>query len=283
MAALLGVLHIRSVKANITPHLENPQVGQGPSEETISSRLERLLDGRSPWKWAERVQLNAGTIGRMLKNNKLPDPAALVPAMRIENLSLNWLLDGMGKPHPVAVPVDDAEATQWISSILDEDMSAEVLVVYCSQGFTPVLHARVQAESKAGAYTYRSTTIIGGAPGKNTIAAIQHYAEQYIDKRGETRIRSIEVRDTIWHQLASGELGNYALFGEDGKGGLYAESRFEMGTTLPGSHLGGRKVAEDRALWLDDTQRQAQAAFAALTPAERKIVLKMLHGLRSPD
>lgn len=266
--------------------MESPQVGEVAPEETIADRLEKLLDRRSPWKWGERVLLNDGTIGRMLKN-KLPDPAALVPAIRIENLSLNWLLDGMGKPHPVAAPIDDAEASRWIRTTLDEDDSAEILLLYSDEGFTPVLHSAVQAECKAGKYTYRATTIIGGAAhGAATIDAIRRYAHPMASNPDGSRVRSVEIPGMAWRLLAWGYLGNNKLFGDTGQGGLYADSRAEIGAAnqRPYSVVARNlrdEVADGPTLWLDETQREAQAAFAGLNPTDRAAALRMLKGLLS--
>ncbi len=56
-----------------------------------------------------------------------PDPGNLVPAIRMERLSLSWLIDGQGSPFYVAVPVDDADASKMLLEIVGDVAGADVV------------------------------------------------------------------------------------------------------------------------------------------------------------
>ena len=70
--------------------------GQPPDLRSPEGRLAFLLRGRKPFVWNRSVHLSNGAVQRM-NQGKWPDPAKLVPACRIENVSLTWLLEGRGR------------------------------------------------------------------------------------------------------------------------------------------------------------------------------------------
>lgn len=57
-------------------------------ERGVQQRLSIAMQGRRPYAWAADVHLSRGAIGRLQKGN-LPDAVKLVPALRIDRLSLS--------------------------------------------------------------------------------------------------------------------------------------------------------------------------------------------------
>lgn len=268
-------------------------MGEGVTVETISDRLRKVLgEERSPWKWAEQVLLSAGAIGRLLKDG-VPDPAKLVPAIRVENLSLTWLLDGEGAPFIVAAPPTDRAAAELLATVLDDEPESAVLIAWCEQGFTVVVHTPVSAEHAGKSYSYEQATIIGGgAPGRQTRAVVDNFAARPHNtwrKVGPYLAASqIYLPTPEWAALASGHMGNYALFGEDRAGGLAIDAdpyQFHQQTAehsyqadLP--HAAANGVAEDS---FSPDMDELIKTFRRLNAYDRHAALRMLKGLSSAE
>lgn len=288
-----------SVEANITPHLENLQVGEGVPVETISDRLRKVLgEDRSPWKWADQVLLSAGAIGRLLKDS-VPDPAKLIPAIRFENLSLNWLLDGYGAPFVVAAPPTDQAAAQLLATMLEDEPDSAVLQAWCEQGFSVVVHTPVIAEHAGKSYAYRQTTIVGGgAPGAMTRGVVDSFAKRQHNtwrKVGPYLAASqIYMPAPEWAALASGYMGNYALFGEGLVGGLAIDADPYQSRSEPAGQgewsdpptAPVQRVAEPPAASSDafaPDMEDLVKTFRRLNTFDRYAALRMIKGLHSPD
>lgn len=290
------MLHIWSVETNITPDLEKQQVGEGVPVETISDRLRKVLgEERSPWKWAEQVLLSPGAIGRLLKGS-MPDPAKLVPAIRVENLSLTWLLDGYGAPFVVAALPTDLAAAQLLDSMLADEPDSAVLFAFSDHGYTVVVHTPVIAEHAGKSYSYRQTTILGGAaPGAKTRAVVDAFAARQHNtwrKVGPYLAASqIYMPTPEWAALASGYMGNYALFGEGLVGGLAidadpylaeqprAPGQGHWSDPIPANAVAEPSATESFGPEMDDLIK----TFRRLNTYDRHAALRMLKGLNSPD
>lgn len=260
-------------------------MGERTPSETVADRLKKVLDGRSPWIWGKRVQLNDGAIGRMLKNG-LPDPVRLIPAMHIENLSLNWLLDGAGAPYMYWSPLSDIEAANAISQRLHGDDAAEVLIVHCAAGFTPVVHTTKEAAApKGGKYSYRAVTVMGGGVfGARTLQALAAASVTGKGSKGP-RVRSLDIAEAGWRLLAHGHLGNYQLFGDEAKEGLFAQSKPEVSEAELASYAVPSRygqVAEPAATWVSSQQRELLHLFADLSDTDQLAALRMVRGLHHP-
>jgi len=289
------MLHIRSVEANITPHLENRQVGEGVPVETISDRLRKVLgEERSPWKWAEQVVLSTGAMSRLLKDG-MPDPVKLIPAVRVENLSLGWLLDGYGSPFVVSAMPTDGDSAQLLATMLDDEPDSAVLLAWCEQGFTVVVHTPVIAEHAGKSYAYRQTTIIGGgAPGLQTRAVVDAFAARQQNtwrKVGPYLAASqIKLPAPEWAALASGYMGNYALFGEGLVGGLAIDADPYQSQSQPAGqgHWSDPPLATASGI-AEPSSTDAFApemeemikTFSRLSSYDRHAALRMLKGLHS--
>lgn len=273
---------------NIAPNLESLQVGEYPPEESVAKRLERLLDGRSPWKWAEQVRLSSGAVSRMLKGS-LPDPEKLVPAIYIENLSLSWLVDGIGHPFLVHSPVSEEEEARLVRQHMERDRAGELLVVYSPMGYTPVLHSLATGCDRSGReYSYRSVSIIGGGSHGPALAdAIIECSAERIDGQPAGRVRSLRMIEAGWQLLAWGEMGNYKLFGDDLHSGFFAKSkpevaRIDLASYRIRSKTSLGQVRDSSQTWFDSSQREMNALFERLDAADQDAALRMLRGLSLP-
>jgi len=285
------MLHIWSVETNITPDLEKQQVGEGVPVETISDRLRKVLgEERSPWKWAEQVLLSTGAISRLLKDS-VPDPAKLIPAIRVENLSLTWLLDGYGAPFIVAALPTDRAAAQLLDTMLADEPDSAVLVAWSDHGYTVVVHTPVIAEHAGKSYSYRQTNILGGAaPGPQTRAVVDAFAARQHNtwrKVGPYLAASqIYLPTPEWAALASGYMGNYALFGEDLIGGLAIDADPYQSQIQPAGqgHWSDPRPATANGVTEDSFGPEMDdlvKTFSRLNSYDRHAALRMLKGLHS--
>jgi len=181
-----------------------------PPENPIAQRLLSVLNGRTPSAWGASVGLSKGTMSRLWQGSA-PDPGKLVPAIRMERLSLSWLIDGQGSPFYVAVPVDDADASKMLLEIVGDEPNTNIYVCYCRHGFAIVLTTPATMERPdAGSIYYIATTVLGGhAVGVETI----HWVKTYIP---QTPVAIFEMPVGDWVRLATGRMGNHELFVEPG-------------------------------------------------------------------
>lgn len=257
---------------NITPYSEGTQVGEGYLGKDLPERLEWLLQGRSPWKWADSVQLSSGAMQRLLKGH-FPDPEKLIPASRIENFSLTWFVEGRGTPYGIAHPVDDDDAATILQLLLTDEPDTDLLICYCDKGYTVIAWTLVQTQTTDGKpYQYNATTILGGgAAGPRTIATIREMKHPFT---GVHRNRSLQLERAEWHNLAQGLIGNHKIFGDGG----YV-SRSTKGHQPVEMHIRYPEVRES-IQWADSQETAALRILRDLNTPDRLAALRMLKGLR---
>lgn len=225
-------------------------------------RLAFLLRGRKPFVWNRAVRLSNGAVQRM-KEGKWPDPAKLVPACRIENASLTWLLEGRGTPYLVHVASTEDQAIEHTRALLEDAPDLSRLIVYSALGACFVLHEpREGLDEKGEAYRYTAMEVITGVPASAPLAAAFRSA-------GTGKIEALRIPDDAWRRLASGWMGTAELFGSEDEKGLAVAAKAislpELEQQLPANGTG-----------LGDEERRVIQALRGLGPAEREMVLRML-------
>lgn len=254
-------------------------MGEVHKASTVSDRLEQVMRGRSVWKWADSVHLSSGAVSRMLKG-QFPDPEKLVPACRVENLSLTWLLEGRGTPFCVACPATDAEAADIAQQALQDDPAANILIGFSDIGFTVVVHTPVYAQTAQGKpYEYKATTIVGGcAAGEKVTSWLTLITRQ---KRFGKKHQAVRLDDLDWIRLASGYMGNFEIFGESGADGLYGKATHGYTPDETANDSYDRHAVRDPAgtAWINDRERADLDILRALSDHDRDAASRMLRGL----
>jgi hypothetical protein len=252
--------------ANLTTNLGELQaVSPESGSKGLRERIDYVLRGRKPFPWGDSVRLNKGAIGRLLKG-QFPDPETLIPMCRVENLSLTWLIDGLGSPYLVSYPVSDQEAANGVRDCFADGM-AGVLVV-SELGVTPVMHMIVHKEPpKVRPYSYTCMQVYGGIqPGELTMAVFRDHWR---------RSSQLELDAERWTRLATGYMGATELFGWEGEpGGLFSERAKDLDAKLrPPSH----GTRESAARYLIDSALTEK--FHALSLEDKRVLLRMIEGL----
>jgi hypothetical protein len=248
----------------------------------VAARLAIVLQGRDLYPWGYTVGLNRSAIYRLSKGD-LPDPETLIPACRIERLSLSWLLDGIGTPFCVIPADSDASGARYIEDRLREESALNVTLVHSDRGFCVVLSQRVHVEPAGGfAYSYVALEVVGGgALGPTTMHAV-------MDSDVWPRMSAVDAPTSDWGALAAGHLGNLPLLGPD----LWrAEEGVRLGLLGQAKRIWRnstefqsiRKVEEARSIYgttMSAEEIELLHIFRGLDERDRETVLKMMRALR---
>lgn len=169
-------------------------------------RWETLLQGRSVVPWGESVGLSTGTVHRLSKG-KFPDPEKLITAVRVERVSLSWLVDGKGSPFLVTATNSDEETAELLYETLDDEPDQVVTLVCTAHGQprVAVLTQPAQFLHKEQWTDYTAVQVIAGPIATESIAAIAAIAEN--------EVRRLAMSETQVHELATGITGNVPLVG----------------------------------------------------------------------
>ena len=240
---------------------------------SFEERLEVVLGDRKIHPWGKQLGLTRGTIQR-LKEGSFPDPEKLMPACRVENLSLSWLLFGIGTPYLVQVAVDPGDAMDRMDALwTDEPWS--MLVAHTDSSWLPVLHQPAELLLPEGnRLPYRMVQIITGA-----IKGCEARLVERLTREPISHVGSIELSDHDWRRLAGGYMGPIELFERKPSAGhgLLKEPEaplFSLGEV--GEELGDYEV-------LTAAEREATTIMARLDQADRNAALRMLRGLAVKD
>lgn len=171
-----------------------PQGGGLAGVGTVSAaeRFEFLLRGRKPYTWAHTVALSRGAVHR-LQNGSFPDPEKLVPACRVENISLSWWVDGIGAPYIVYIAASSYEHAAMARQIFhDEADSVPVLLGNEQSNYLAFVTDAEGATVDGDEYKYRAVSMLGGvgldADGMRMLLAIPRFEQAmqliYIDDAG---------------------------------------------------------------------------------------------------
>lgn len=86
----------------------------------IRGRLAYIAHGRAPTPWLQGYGVSKGSVSDILANHHRPKADTLLPMVRAENVSLHWLLDGVGAPFRVHAAAGDGEALDYLTTLFEE-------------------------------------------------------------------------------------------------------------------------------------------------------------------
>lgn len=232
------------------------------------ARLNFVLRGRKPHPWGAALGLKPATITR-LKSGQFPDPEKLMPACRVENLSLSWLLFGLGTPYVVSLAVDGADAYE----LIDERMAEErwnLLITHSEAGWLPVLYQTADLTLADGSILdYRAIQVISG-----NLKGCEALLRQRIEADVFPAWSSLPMREEEWRRLATGYMGTVELFERERS----IQHSFVSDLDFP--RLADR-IEEGAAPYAGQTsiEREALSIIRQLDRSDQSAALRMLHGL----
>lgn len=168
------------------------------------SRMQRIADGRAITTWANSLGWNNATMGRVKKGH-IPGPDLLTPLCRIENVSLNWLLEGRGTPYLVYPCADDDDAAQYLDTLLIDEPSWALY--WLSDGLRHAVVLTQPAGLGEGdkRINYTAVEIVVGPLGAQTRQRAAQHDPQWI-----------QLPPARLYQLETGQIGSHALLKADG-------------------------------------------------------------------
>ncbi len=181
------------------------------SEEAFRLRAVRILGGRRPHTWGNLLGLSSGAVQRLIRHGFVPGWKGLWKLVRVENVSLTWLIDGIGPPYLVHSSVTDLHASRLVRKLLEEFDDWRITLLPGRVLSAIVLDAdRLLDTGENKPLAYRHVVIIGGATGPLALTAAIEARERY-------RVNLAELEDSALLLISAGEVGPFALFGDDAK------------------------------------------------------------------
>ncbi|WP_120510942.1 transcriptional regulator [Photobacterium salinisoli] len=209
------------------------------------SNLEFLLAGRKQTPWGKSLGFPSATISRMF-NGAIPGDKVLFAIRRSENVNLDWLLTGKGRPFYVD-QVNTAESfSKTVHIMLEDEPHLDVYV--CSLGERTILVFDQEGTwSHAGSnpiHVHFLEVLVG--PGSKELAAVL----RNFPHREQIKIPLLSPEDE--ESIATGQVGTYRLF--DSEDALLANHRPAKDSDLQfysPETAGTTKPADDEPVKLD--------------------------------
>lgn len=234
-------------------------------------RLDLILRGRKPYTWANSVALSRGAMHRLQKGH-FPDPEKLVPACRVENISLSWWLDGIGPPYVVYIAATPHEHIVIAEAILTDEAQDTIVVAGNERAAHLVFITPAKATSVDGLeYEYRSVQIVGGSSADFAASQlIARHLGRYV------MLKAVKLVDEKLLRLASGHMGAIEL--------LDAVDKVTSDVIVDASMLHYQFPPPGAPIRIsDDPNKGAMIEdILALSTEEADMVARMMRGLRRP-
>ncbi len=176
--------------------------------KTVLERFERILGHRKAHPWGASVGWNRGVIDR-LRKGVIPGHEFLAALARAENVDLNWLLTGAGRPFRVAVTRNDAEASVLIGAHLQDSADWRVYLFRAGARLAVVMAMAAEYTLKDKAYPYTAVELVVGELGPRTIALLRD-----LDLQG--RLTAANTSPEMLAAIEAGEVGTWELMADDG-------------------------------------------------------------------
>ncbi|WP_158117236.1 transcriptional regulator [Vibrio cincinnatiensis] len=168
----------------------------------FEERLTFILKDRKRTPWGSCLGFTSTSISSMF-NGHVPGPEFLEAIRRAENVNLNWLLTGEGKPFIVNYFQKAPEFVETLDTMLtDEDWT--VYVCSLAERTTLVLTQLGQYEFKGKWVDYTLCEVLVGQ-GSEELA---HSLCKHLDKKN---IYTIDLPESEVDKIAGGQLGTYSL------------------------------------------------------------------------
>lgn len=196
---------------------------------TFKTRLDAVLHGRRLNPWCKAHGLSKGTAGRMIEG-QTPGPEILSLIMRIENVSITWLLEGIGAPFLVS------EYTDGYADILQEWLDyggRPAYIVTDRHDAAVILVQPAQHEYRGKTIDYSAIQITHGNIKASEIDVINRFPEIYLKP----------VSSAVLDAIKRGDMGTWQLLGDMHHPGLLSDA--ELIDSITAADIGaGQRVAE---------------------------------------
>lgn len=169
----------------------------------FSQRIETILQGRKLSPWARQMGLSNSFVTRT-RENKPPNSMALGLISKVERVSINWLLTGMGVPFIVSTIPRDEDFAEYLDILSDENWDATIMVCYEYPNFAiATLQQPGQLSLGNGSMLdYTIHEVVYGATGGYTAEVL---GEKY------PGWKQLTIDKKSFELLSEGQMGNLGL------------------------------------------------------------------------
>lgn len=226
--------------------------------------LGRRAEEREKHPWGKALGITQSTIGRMTKEQHVPNAEILTRIARAENASLNWLLSGTGAPFLVVCARSDTEARDLLQQHLTEESgwAIHILTGEAAQAIVLTQPCRMQTDDVEIDYT--CVVILSGAGAKTINAAFA--------ARTRHSVRVLRLTQDQMQRVSTGWMGNLELIGWRHHTGLLADAVPVQDTDIEFTH-----VAEPSTRYgLAKDERELLDFYRELTDDKQQALLRLL-------
>lgn len=173
-------------------------------KEEFLARLELLLDGRKRSPWAKALGFSGGTLTRLgATDTPIPGPTELRAIMWSENVSLNWLCEGIGPKFMSSTARNAGELCNFVADELGDDFN-RIRIFHAGSGEGAILFSRPSEKQYKGDTTYKFTaaTLLYG----EFSAKLQHLLKPF---NREIEVYLVDSDRLL--EIEQGEFGTYRL------------------------------------------------------------------------
>jgi hypothetical protein len=179
--------------------------------EGLSERLKIMLAGRKIYPWGLCIGLSNGAISHLSKG-AVPGYELQTIIQRQEGVSWRWLAEGESKPFEVETYIDAGDFGERFEYLIG-DVDNQCFIIEFGQICTFVTITSKQYEQKGKLFDYAKVVIITGPYHQCILNSLNNFAEQ-------RDIYRTNIDAATQKEIRNGQLGIYALFGDDKKQGL---------------------------------------------------------------
>lgn len=169
----------------------------------FDERLSFLIHDRKKTPWGKALGFTSPSITAMFSGH-VPGPEFLQAICRAENVNLNWLLSGKGKPFNVTYIQSAKSFVVYVNTMLTDE-NWQVCVCSLSEQTVLVLTQPAQYEFKGKWIDYTLCEVIVGQGSEELAWMLNHHQSE------RDTYSTPNLPSHVLKKIASGELGTYAL------------------------------------------------------------------------
>ena len=226
----------------------------------LADRLTYVLHGRMKHKWGKDIGITKSVIDSLWKG-KIPGADKLSPAIRAENLSLSWLLEGMGNPYLVNHCTSDEECYSVLDEMYAEEWKTYIVTDGCQIAI--VLTQPGSYQIKDDPYLYTIIEVLTGNIGDDALNLV-------LDNVTNKTVFHIETSCSTMNDLIRGNVGTYQL--------LHAENAL-----LSNAHLIQTKMDKQDQPYLQCAENKASYNLADSVSSTEMATIEDLRKLDPHD
>lgn len=171
---------------------------------SFEERLNYLLNDRKQTPWGKSLGFTSASISHIFSGGRVPGPEFLEAIRRAENVNLNWLLTGEGKPFIVNYfQYTDALVETLDAMLTDEGWKVCICALAEQTALVLVMPGQYEFKGKWVDYTLCEVLVGQGSEGlANVLRNHHHHREMYV---------APELPSSTLNKIVNGELGTYGL------------------------------------------------------------------------